>query len=75
MTISVTRKIHFSNKERGRREIRSGPAPVRDTPDGRVPRIARLMALAIHFEELIRCKTNGEMAEGGHGRENRGVGG
>lgn len=69
MTISVTRKIHFSNKERGRREILQGPAPIRNTSEGRVPRIARLMALAIHFEELIRTggiRDQAELAHVGH---------
>jgi hypothetical protein len=51
--LTVTRRIHFSMANRGKRQIEPGPAPVRDTPAGRVPRISRLMALAIHFDGLI----------------------
>jgi hypothetical protein len=53
--LTVTRKIHFSVRNKGRREIRPGPQPVPDdVPAGRVPRVARLMALAIRFDDLIR---------------------
>jgi len=53
--LTVTRRIHFSLRNRGRREIRPGPRPVPDdVPTGRVPRVARLMALAIRFDGLIR---------------------
>lgn len=53
--LSVTKQIHFATRTRGRREIRSGPAPVPERmPAGTVPRVSRLMALAISFEELLR---------------------
>jgi hypothetical protein len=53
--LTVTRKIHFSLRNKGRREIQPGPQPVPDdVPAGRVPRVARLMALAIRFDDLIR---------------------
>jgi len=51
--LTVTKKIHFSMTNKGRREIKPGPAPITDTPDGRVPRVSRLMALAIKFDRLI----------------------
>ena len=51
--LTVTRQIHFSMANKGKRQIEPGPAPVHDTPAGRVPRISRLMALAIHFDGLI----------------------
>lgn len=51
--ITYRRKIHFRNGHRSRRELREGPA--RDAaPKGTVPRISRLMALAIRFDQLIR---------------------
>lgn len=53
--LTVTRKIHFSIRAKGRRQILPGPEPVRDLPAERIPRISRLMALAIHFESLIRA--------------------
>jgi len=53
--LTVTRKIHFSLQAKGRRQILPGPAPVRDLPTERIPRVSRLMALAIHFDNLIRA--------------------
>lgn len=53
--VTITHKIHFSLRNKGRREIHAGQQPVPDdVPAGRVPRIARLMALAIRFDYLIR---------------------
>ena len=50
--ITVKRKLHIQRSERGRRRI-SKEAPATVKP-GRVPRISRLMALAIRFDGLIR---------------------
>jgi alkylated DNA nucleotide flippase Atl1 len=48
-------QVHFRKGDRGRRRLRTGattkPKPVEP---GRIPRISRLMALAIHFDRLIR---------------------
>jgi hypothetical protein len=52
--LTIERDIHFNRRGRGgQKELREGEAPVQPTP-GRVPRIARLMALAIRFDQLIR---------------------
>jgi hypothetical protein len=52
--VTVTKQIHFSMRNRGRREIREGPKPIPEvTEEGRVPRVARLMALAIKLDGLI----------------------
>ncbi|MCC6581534.1 MAG: hypothetical protein IT440_13950 [Phycisphaeraceae bacterium] len=67
--LTVTKRIHFSMANRGRRQIKSGPAPVVDVPDGRIPRIARLMALAIKFDQMIASgavRDQAELAELGH---------
>jgi hypothetical protein len=67
--LTVTKNIHFSMADKGRREMRPGPAPVRDSPEGRVPRVARLMALAIKFESLLAAgavRDQAELAELGH---------
>ena len=40
--LTVTKKIHFSMANKGRREIRPGPAPVVDVPDGRVSPLGSL---------------------------------
>ncbi|MBK9126311.1 MAG: hypothetical protein IPM13_00715 [Phycisphaerales bacterium] len=52
--IKVKRKVHFVRRARGRRVVKpvSDAAPV--PPPGRVPRVSRLMALAIRFDQLIR---------------------
>jgi len=53
--ITVACKVHFRPGVRGRRRLRQGEAPVPPTVErGCVPRLARLMALAIHFDGLIR---------------------
>ena len=67
--LTVTKKIHFSMAKRGRRQIKPGPAPVRDTTHGRVPRVSRLMALAIRFDHLLATgavRDQAELAELGH---------
>jgi hypothetical protein len=52
---TVEFKIHFRSGQRGHRRLRYGaktvPTPVEL---GRIPRISRLMALAIRFDGLIR---------------------
>lgn len=53
--LTVTQKIHFATLARGRRKILPGPAPVRDIPTARIPRISRLMALAIHFDNMVQA--------------------
>jgi hypothetical protein len=50
--ITVKRTIHFQRESRGQKRIVQGSAP--EVSRGRVPRISRLMALAIRFERLIR---------------------
>src|SRR5262245_53253475 len=53
-TLTVEGSIHFGRKGRGARKVlEAGPEPARPEP-GRVPRVARLMALAIRFDRLIR---------------------
>lgn len=67
--LTVTKPIHFSMAGKGKRQIKPGPAPVRDTPAGRVPRISRLMALAIHFDHLIASggvRDQADLARLGH---------
>ena len=54
--------VHFGVGCRSRKEVRTGPAP--DAPTAtRVPRVARLMASAIRFEQLVRNGTVADYAE------------
>lgn len=50
-SVTVEQKVHFVRGNKGRKHLKSGG--LTESPQ-RVPRIARLMALAIHFDELIR---------------------
>jgi len=68
--LSITKQIHFATRSRGRREIRAEPAPVPESvPAGTVPRVSRLMALAIRFDELLRegaVEDQADLARLGH---------
>lgn len=55
---TVTHEIHFARKTR-RKVIRPGPPPEPPPPTGRIPRISKLMALAIRFDEML---ANGQVA-------------
>ena len=52
--ITVKRKVHFVRRDHGRKTIADAPRPAELTDPGRIPRISRLMALAICFDRLIR---------------------
>ena len=65
--LTITRQVHFARGRRSRKEIRQG-APV-VVPTGRVPRISRLMALALKFEQMVNdgeVKSFAEIASLGH---------
>lgn len=49
---TVTRQIHFAIEGKRKRAV-AGPPP-EPAPKGRVPRVSRLMALAIRFDKLLR---------------------
>jgi hypothetical protein len=53
--ITVECSVHFRSGRNGRKTICHGEAPTQVTSSGRIPRIARLMALAIRFDQLIRA--------------------
>ena len=66
--ITIKRKVHFRSGRRSRKELRDGETPP-SVPHGRVPRVSRLMALAIRFDQLIRdgvVKDQAELARLGH---------
>ncbi|MHB0937713.1 MAG: hypothetical protein ACYDCO_01405 [Armatimonadota bacterium] len=45
--------VSFSKVQHGRRQITASNRPTRPKPIGRVPRVARMLALAHHFDRLI----------------------
>ena len=50
---TITKQIHFAVK--GHRKVaKPGPAPKPPEAAGRIPRVSKLMALAIRFDELLR---------------------
>ena len=53
--ITVKTKVFFNRAAHGRKTIDTKPAASVAVDPGRVPRISRLMALAIHFDEMIRA--------------------
>jgi len=66
--ITVKRKIHFTRQAHGRRRVTTKPqAP--PTAAGRIPRISRLMALALRLDWLLstgEVSTLTELARLGH---------
>jgi len=52
-TLTIGGTIYFGREGRGARKvIREGDAPA--PAPGRIPRISRLMALAIHLDEMVK---------------------
>ena len=59
--IRIESKVHFKSGRRSKKQLRTGVQP---TPAlGRVPRVARLMALAIRFEQLVADGVVADYAE------------
>lgn len=66
--ITIERKVHFQSGRHSRKELKEGEAPP-SAPAGRVPRVSRLMALAIRLDQLIRdgvVTDQAELARLGH---------
>ena len=68
-SMTVECDVHFRRQGAGaRRQMEPGPKPATYEP-GRVPRVARLMALALRFDEQVRLgvvASYSELAELGH---------
>jgi hypothetical protein len=53
--LTIERDFHWDRRGHGaRKELQVGLKPPRSLQPGRVPRVARLMALALHFEDQVR---------------------
>lgn len=52
--ITVTTRVHFTTTRAGRKRLHATAATAQAAPAGRVPRVSKLMALAIKFERLLR---------------------
>jgi len=70
--LKVRYKVHVVQRNRRSRLVEGAPPPAQETkpePQGRVPRIARLLALAHHIQELLdtgQVKDLAEVARFGH---------
>lgn len=67
--IRVQAKLHFRRGPAGRKVAEAGAAPPVPTTEGRVPRIARLLALAHRFDALIaegKVRDYADLARLGH---------
>ena len=60
--ITIERKVHFQTGRRSRKELREGEATPA-LPAGRVPRVSRVMALAIRLDQLIKDGVVADQAE------------
>ena len=49
---TVMKRVHFARKSRHKVAV-AGPAPAPKAPAGRTPRVSKLMALAIRFDQLL----------------------
>ena len=70
-TLTITSRLRLQRREKGRLELRPNMAPVHAAVAraGRVPRVSRLMALAIHFDGMLRrgeVKVLADIARLGH---------
>jgi hypothetical protein len=62
--LTVECQIEFRRLAKGRKQMQDAPTTPRPlVPPGRVPRVARWMALAIRFEQLLRDGYVGSYAE------------
>ncbi|MBX3497569.1 MAG: hypothetical protein KF769_15145 [Parvibaculum sp.] len=59
---TVVRTIHIARKARRKRVVLGPEAPKGELP-GRVPRVARLMALAIKYDRLLRKGVVADLSE------------
>src|SRR2546423_10629471 len=66
---TVQCEVHFEREARGRKRIEPGAQQPSALPPGRVPRLARFLALALRLEAQLRrgvLKDNAEVASVGH---------
>ena len=58
--IRMERPVYFQRESSGRKRILREPLQEVSVEDGRIPRVSRLMALAIQFDQMLR---NGEFED------------
>lgn len=61
--MTFTTKVYFCCGPKGRKRLEAGESPAAAVTPGRLPRISRLMALAIRFDGLISQGSVSDQAE------------
>jgi hypothetical protein len=61
--ITFQTKVHFRAGRNGRKHLETGTTPALPVEPGRVPRVSRMMALAIRFDGLVRQGVVADQAE------------
>ena len=56
LTLTIEMSVSFAHPGRGNPKERRSGAESASLPAGRVPRVARLMALALRLDELVRTR-------------------
>lgn len=56
-------KVHFRLGRKGRKHLETGDTPAPRIEPGRVPRVSRMMALAIRFDGFVRQGVLADQAE------------
>jgi hypothetical protein len=59
-SLTIECAFHVTRRSKGRQQMQAGEAPRPSCPPGRVPRVAKLLALAHRFEGLVQ---KGEVAD------------
>jgi hypothetical protein len=63
-TTTIEKNVHFRRQAHGRQDLQEGKdAHCQDAGPARIPRVSRLMALALRFEQLLRDGTIRDQAE------------
>lgn len=61
--LTIKRKVHFTSGRRSARRLVNGEAPARPKALAPIPRMARLMAFAIVFDDLLKSGQVADYAE------------
>jgi hypothetical protein len=63
-SLTIEREVHFQRRGRGaRKQLQPGAPSEQPVERGRLPRVARLLALALRFERLLREGVVADYAE------------
>ena len=61
--MTITTAVRFTTSCAGRKRLQAGTPATATAPQGRAPRVSKLMALAIRFEGLLRDGTVADQSE------------